>query len=65
MAAVESHTKWVSLAFLRGALLPDPVGLLEGRGRRVPRVKVKLREQVEEQREVLRGLIPAATSTTP
>ena len=30
MAAVTPYTKWVSVTLLRGALLEDPDGLLEG-----------------------------------
>lgn len=60
VAALSPHTNWVTLAFLRGALLDDPAGLLEGASRLVRHVKLRSLEQFAEQREALRALILAA-----
>jgi hypothetical protein len=60
MGALAAHTNWVSLAFMRGADLPDPAGLLEGTGKKVRHVKVRSAEQLAERREALVALIEAA-----
>lgn len=60
MAALAAPSKWVSLAFMRGADLPDPTGILEGAGKNVRHVKVRSPEQLAERRDALRALIQAA-----
>lgn len=61
MAALAPHAGWVSLAFLRGALLDDPAGVLEGSGRLVRHVKVRSAEQLARLAEPIRALLIAAT----
>jgi hypothetical protein len=60
MAALAPYTNWVSLAFLRGAELDDPDGLLEGTGRSVRHVKVGSTDQLAERREAIKRLLEAA-----
>lgn len=57
MAALMAHSNWVSLAFMRGADLTDPTGILEGSGKAVRHVKVRTLEQLEERRAALRALV--------
>jgi hypothetical protein len=40
-AYVLPHKKWVNLGFFRGALLPDPTGIMEGTGAKMRHVKVR------------------------
>lgn len=35
------HKKWVNLGFYKGVSLPDPVGLLEGTGKKLRHVKIR------------------------
>jgi hypothetical protein len=61
MAAVAPFTRWVSLAFLRGAELDDPDGLLEGAGASVRHVKIKSGEDLASRRRAIgRMLVEAA-----
>ena len=60
MAALTPYTDRVSLAFLRGARLDDPAGLLEGTGRTVRHVKVRSMEQLAELDGPIRALVAAA-----
>jgi hypothetical protein len=39
--AIIAHATWVNLQLADGALLPDPDGLIEGRGKRIRHVKVR------------------------
>jgi hypothetical protein len=41
VCAIAPHTAHVNLMFSRGAVLPDPAGLLEGTGKRARHVKLK------------------------
>jgi hypothetical protein len=61
MAALAPFTNWATLGFLRGALLDDPAGLLEGTSRLVRHVKLRSLEQLQEQRGELRKLLEAAS----
>lgn len=58
-----SHQKHVSLGFAQGAMLADPAGLLEGKGKHSRQVKVKSPEVLE--RPELRQLILDAWSLLP
>ena len=49
IAALACHTRWVTLAFMRGSGLPDPAGVLEGTGKSVRHVKVHSQEQLAER----------------
>jgi hypothetical protein len=60
MAALGPYTKWASLAFLRGAALDDPDGLLEGTGAAVRHVKIRSAAQLAERRGALQRLLEAA-----
>lgn len=60
MAALTPYAGWVSLGFLRGALLDDPDGLLEGTGALVRHVKFKSAEGLAGARDSVRHLIEAA-----
>lgn len=55
---VNAFKAHVNVGFYRGAMLPDPAGLLEGRGKRMRHVK--LRPDVEVDAEALSDLIEAA-----
>ena len=57
-AYVGAFTKHVNVGFFMGAFLPDPLGLLEGAGKRMRHVK--LYPGVEIDTEGLVGLIRAA-----
>ena len=57
-AYVDSFTRHVNVGFFRGAELSDPAGLLEGTGKRMRHVKVRLGAKVN--RAALRALIDAA-----
>lgn len=61
LASLAAHAKWVSLAFLRGTNLEDPEGLLEGTGKKMRHVKLRSREQFEQRRNAVRGLIESAS----
>jgi len=52
------HATHVSVGFYRGAVLPDPAGLLQGSGKRMRHVKLKAGEEVDDR--ALEALIVAA-----
>lgn len=60
MAALGAHSRWVSLAFMRGAALDDPAGLLEGAGKSVRHVKVHSRDQLTAIKDGIAALLEAA-----
>ncbi|MGV8082301.1 MAG: hypothetical protein AB2L09_01510 [Coriobacteriia bacterium] len=60
MAAVSPHAKWVSLVLLRGGILEDPDGVLEGTGALVRHVKIRSAEELDAKRDSLRRLLEAA-----
>jgi hypothetical protein len=60
IAGMGAHTNWVTLAFMRGAELPDPDGLLEGTGKKIRHVKVRSTEELAERRDAISDLIRAA-----
>jgi hypothetical protein len=60
MAALAPFTNWVSLAFLRGARLEDPDGLLEGTGAGVRHVKLRSIEQLTQTEDAVRRLLEQA-----
>jgi hypothetical protein len=62
MAGLSPHRNWVTLAFLRGAALDDPEGLLEGTGASVRHVKLKSVEQLAERRAAITALFERAAS---
>ncbi len=62
MAALMPHSKWVTLAFMRGADLADPTGILEGVGKSVRHVKVRTLEQLEERRAAIGALVLEAAN---
>lgn len=47
-AYVSVHARHVNVGFYRGAELPDPAGLLEGAGKRMRHVKLRLEVDVDE-----------------
>ncbi|HEY7030200.1 MAG TPA: DUF1801 domain-containing protein [Thermomicrobiales bacterium] len=55
---ISGHRAHANLGFARGASLPDPEGLIEGTGKNLRHVKVRLVEDAE--RAGLRGLLEAA-----
>lgn len=57
-AYVDAYTAHLSVGFFHGAALPDPAGLLEGKGKFMRHVKLRPDEDVDE--EALRTLIAAA-----
>lgn len=57
-AYVNAFRAHVNVGFFRGAELPDPVGLLEGTGKRMRHVKLRPRGEVDTA--TLRKLIQAA-----
>ena len=59
MAAVTPYTKWVSITFLRGAVLADPDGLLEG-ATLMRHVKLRSSEQFAASRDAIKQLVEAA-----
>ena len=62
MAALAPFTNWVSLAFLRGARLEDPNGLLEGTGAGVRHAKLRSAEQLAQTAGAIRRLLEQAVS---
>ncbi|MEO0405123.1 MAG: DUF1801 domain-containing protein [Bacteroidota bacterium] len=42
------HKKWVNLGFYKGALLEDPSGMLEGKGKSLRHIKIHQVEQVDQ-----------------
>jgi len=52
------HRKWVNLGLYKGAVLPDPDGIMEGTGKKLRHVKV--RTLVDAERPELRKLIMEA-----
>ena len=57
-AYVSVHAAHVNVGFYRGAELPDPARLLQGTGKRMRHVKLRMGEEVDE--EALGQLIEAA-----
>lgn len=57
MAALMAHGKWVSLAFMRGADLTDPTGIMEGSGKAVRHLKVRSMAELEERAEAIGALV--------
>lgn len=57
-AYVNAFTAHVNVGFFQGASLPDPVGLLEGSGKRMRHVKVRWGEPIND--DALGELIGAA-----
>ncbi|HEY8878189.1 MAG TPA: DUF1801 domain-containing protein [Roseateles sp.] len=55
---VNAFTAHVNVGFFKGAELPDPAGLLQGRGKSMRHVKLRPGEPVDEN--ALRALIVAA-----
>lgn len=60
MAALAAHAKWVSLMFMRGAMLAGEDGLLEGSGKLMRHVKLRSAEQLAQRRDALQTLIAQA-----
>ena len=60
---VSAHKKHVSLGFAQGAELPDPDGILEGKGKLQRHLKLKRLEDL--QRPAVADLIRAAWSQQP
>ena len=54
------HAEWVNLGFYKGAILPDPAGLMEGTGAKMRHVKV--RSVGAAERPEIRRLIEKALS---
>lgn len=61
MVAVTPFKNWVSVAFLRGARLDDPSGLLEGQSALIRQVKLRDADDLEAKRDALRLLMKAAS----
>jgi len=59
-AYVDAHAQHANIGFFFGALLPDPVGLLEGTGKRMRHVKLRTDRMPDET--ALGDLITAAYS---
>lgn len=57
-AYVDAYTAHANLGFFQGAELPDPAGLLEGKGRFMRHVKLRVECDVDE--DALKALIEAA-----
>lgn len=57
-AYVNAFTTHAAIGFFHGASLPDPAALLEGSGKRMRHVKLRLGAEVDEQ--ALTALIDAA-----
>src|SRR5215510_9319597 len=55
---VNAFKAHASVGFFHGAMLPDPAGLLEGSGKHMRHVKLRLGKQLDV--EALNGLIAAA-----
>lgn len=60
MGALMPHKNWVSFVLLRGAVLEDPDGLLEGTGELVRHVKLRSAEELRARRDALTRLLRAA-----
>ena len=58
LAYVGVYSLHVSIGFFRGAELPDPVGLLQGSGKRMRHVKLAIGKPVDE--DALKELIDVA-----
>ncbi len=59
-AYILPHAEWVNLGFYKGAILPDPAGLMEGTGAKMRHVKV--RSVGAAERPEIRRLIEKALS---
>lgn len=57
-AYVGVYSLHVSIGFFRGADLPDPVGLLQGRGKRMRHIKLAIGKTIDE--DAIEQLIDAA-----
>jgi len=57
-AYILPHDRWVNLGFYKGAVLPDPDGLMEGTGAKMRHVKIRTTEDAD--RPAIRKLIKAA-----
>ncbi len=55
---VNAFTAHANVGFFYGAVLPDPAGLLEGRGKRMRHVKLRPGKELDD--EALNDLIAAA-----
>jgi hypothetical protein len=60
IGAISCHSRWVTLAFMRGARLPDPGRILEGTGKSMRHIKIRSRDQLVERRGAIRALLLAA-----
>ena len=60
ICVISPYANHVNLGFARGALLPDPAGLLEGTGKRARHVKLKAVKDVDQP--ALRTLLEAAVT---
>jgi hypothetical protein len=49
VAYVHSDVSYVQFGFFNGSSLKDPKGLLEGKGRYVRHIKVRVRSEIDEQ----------------
>jgi Uncharacterized conserved protein len=61
LGALSPHTKWVNLYFMRGTDLDDPLGILEGQGKRMRHVKLRSLEELEKQRNAIGALLREAS----
>lgn len=57
MAALMAHTAWATLAFMKGAHMDDPNGLLEGAGKDVRHVKLRSPTRLDDRADALRLLV--------
>lgn len=63
VVSVAGYPKWVTLFFLQGATLPDPTGVLEGKGSQVRSVRLSPPSRLLEP--AVQALIKAAKANNP
>ena len=61
--SIALYPRWVSLFFARGAMLPDPSGVLRGSGNQMRHVVLKPRDVLDSA--PVRALIKVAVATHP
>lgn len=63
VVSVAGYPQWVTLFFLHGATLPDPTGILEGKGSQVRSVRLAPPSRLREP--AVQALIKAAKASKP
>jgi hypothetical protein len=60
IAYIAPYSRWVNLGFTKGAILPDPSGLLEGTGKAMRHVRVRSLDDLRRNEKALTALLLAS-----